>query len=231
VVEKPNVLFPRIGYFRFSKVAASEIFKFNPNAKIKILLRDYASYLQSYHHQSLYTGFEDEPSFTRARELSARRQSGQSIPKHCTDPSMLDYKELANFFPQVKRYFDVFPKDQILLRWLDDWKSDPREFYVEILEFLGLEDDGRKEFPKVHAAHAHRFRKIGELTAHPPGFVLKAARIVKSILGIKRLGIAGRIRKSNTVVNDKKEVPAELLEAIKQQYKEDRQNIEKLILN
>jgi hypothetical protein len=213
----------------YSRVAAGKIRDYNPHARILILLRDHLDFLVSYHNQSLFTGFEDLEDLGTAWDLWDVRQEGENLPATCTDPAFVNYAELACFYPQVKRFWDEFPRAQIKVKWLDEWKADPRSFYVELMEFLGIDDDGRTHFPVVHTAHAHRMKMVGEITADPPTWIKQCARILKRALGLKRLKIARRIRQFNTRDVKPRTPPEEFCQRIRATYASDRPAIERLL--
>jgi len=213
----------------YSNDAIGNIFKYNPDARILILLREQLAYLRSYHNQALYTGYEDVTSIEEAWSLTPERLKGNHIPPLCTDVKMLNYPALAEFVPQVKRVLDTFPPEQICVRWLDEWAKSPRRFYTELMEFLQIEDDGRMDFPKIHGAHAHRSQLLGKITGKPPAIVAVAARIIRRILGVRRLNLGSKLRKLNTKDVKIPETSDQFSAMIRQRYREDRAQITQLL--
>ena len=140
----------------YSERAADNIRHFNPDAKIIALVRDQADFFQSLLNQHIYSGVECITDPRTAWELSGSRQPAD-MPRHIHHPEMLDYKRLGRFDEQVERYFARFPEQNVRVFHLRDWSRNPRAMYLEILDFLGLPDDGRIEFSRVNEAHQHRF--------------------------------------------------------------------------
>lgn len=214
----------------FSETAAEEIWRFNSQARILIFLREHVAFLRSYHNQAIYTGYEEVRPLERAWSLTSDRLDGSFVPGGCTDPKMLDYPRICEFFPQVKRYFDVFGREQVRVFWMDEWTNDPRSTYKEILLFLGLEDDGQANFPKVHAAHQHRSAAVGRLTSAggSSGWPMRLASFVKKGLGKERLFIARRLRRWNTKYVTVPEVSKEFRGMIEEMRADDRPRVEHL---
>ncbi|WP_162273422.1 sulfotransferase domain-containing protein [Sinorhizobium glycinis] len=181
--------------YLYSRVAAREIHKFNPAAKILIFLRSQEDFLPSLHNQQLYNRDEAIENFEQVWRLSGNR-SADTIPACCREPSFLDYKAMGRFREQVERFFAVFPAEQIRVLAFRDWIADPRQTYLDILDFLGLEDDGRTEFPPVNEAKHHKSRIVASLTQNPAPWVRKTSTLVTQIAG-KQLGILTRLRSLN----------------------------------
>ena len=71
-------------WYLFSKEAASEIYKFNPEAKIIIMLREPVSLMYSLHSMHLANGSnEDILDFKLALEAEEDRKQGKRIPEKC----------------------------------------------------------------------------------------------------------------------------------------------------
>ena len=51
-----------------------------------------------------------------------------------------DFIERGFYYKQLKPYFDLFPRDNILVVFFEDLKKNPREFIQQIYKFLGLKD-------------------------------------------------------------------------------------------
>jgi hypothetical protein len=50
----------------------------------------------------------------------------------------------------------------------EDLQRDPQAAYVEVLQFLGVGDDGRAEFPAVNSHKVHRFPRLARFLMYPP---------------------------------------------------------------
>lgn len=214
--------------YLYSKVAAQAIRDYNPDAKILIFLREQEDFLPSLHHQYLWMFSENIEDFERAWRLSGKR-APESISKHCPDYKQLDYMEIAKFHEQVERYFDLFPHEQIRVFRFRDWTKDPRGTYLEILDFLGLEDDGRTEFEPVNEAKAHRIAWLGRMIVRPPRFAEAAVRLLRKLTGRQSLRIADRASRLLAARGYRTKVRPELREEIRGFYAEDNRRLEELL--
>ena len=148
----------------FSEDAPYNIFRYNPDAKIIISIREPISFLRSFHYQSLYRLIEDEPDFLKALSLEESRRANQNIPKYCHYPYYLYYSSLIDYKKYIKRYSDIFPHDNIKIVLFDDIEKNEISTYREILQFLNATNlEYVPSKPDRNPSHALRFvwlRKI-----------------------------------------------------------------------
>ncbi len=182
--------------YLFSEVAAKKIYEFCPQAKIIIFLRNHVTFLRSYHNQLLKNLDENIQDFSHAWSLSGKRREAE-IPSTCREPRLLDYKKVGFFSEQVARYFALFSSEQIKIVWFEDWTLNPKRTHIKLLEFLGLEDDGRLEFPAVNEAKHNKYNFISKLVQRPPDWVINIVTNLKHLLGMKRLYISRILRGLN----------------------------------
>ena len=160
--------------YLFSEVAVQEIMKRNPAARLIAILRNPVDAAHSYHSERLYNLSEHIDDFEKAWRLQEERAHGRFISEHCRDPKLLQYRNVFSYFPQVKRFFDLVPEHQRLLIIFEEFRENPRVSYKGILDFLGLQDDGRREFPTVRANKTRRNRRLAEwqrtLASASPGW-------------------------------------------------------------
>jgi hypothetical protein len=159
--------------------------------------------------------------------LSGQRRP-ESIPATCKEPSLLDYKALGRFHEQVARFLTHFPRSQVRVLRFEEWTRNPRDAYLGVLSFLGLEDDGRTDFRPVNEAKRHRLDALGRLLQYPPKWLLPPIRLVKAALGKESLGLADAITNFNRK-SDRKGIDPQLNEEIRAFYREDNQLLDKLL--
>lgn len=205
--------------YLYSKVAAREIHRFNPAARILIFLRDQQDFLPSLHHQQLYNGDERIEDFERVWRLSGQRPA-HSIPACCREPSFLDYAAMGRFHEQVERYYAIFPPEQIRIFAFRDWVDDPRRTYLDILSFLGVDDDGRTQFDRINEAKYHKSRLVASLTQIPPPWVRRSSAMLTQLAG-RQLGILARLRDLNRRSGYRIRVDPALKEEIRRYYEAD----------
>jgi len=214
--------------YLYSAEAAEGIRKYNPDARILIFLRDREDFLPALHHQLLYRFVEPIQDFTTAWRLSGKRPL-DTIPKTCRDPKLLDYAAFGRFGEQVERYFETFAAQQIRVIRFEDWTADPRQVYLEIMRFLGLEDDGRASFPRINEAKSFRNAWIGRLIAHPPRFALAAVTVLKKMTGRSALGIGAKASELLAVKGYQTTISPEVREEIRRYYEDDGRILDDLL--
>ena len=211
-------------FYLYSELAAGEIARFNPDAKILIFLRSQEYSIPSFHQQLLFT-FDDTLSpFEEAWRLSGRRPR-ESVPDTCQDEKILDYKSVGMFREQIKRYGKHFPEQQIRIIQFDDWVERPRETYLEILRFLGVADDGRTEFPRINEARFHNNRGLARFLQHPPKWILDLKNLLKKLVDRPSLGIADLIAKRNRTRGYSEKPSSEVQSEIREYYAKRQQII------
>ena len=214
--------------YLYSQVAVQKIAAYDPQAKIIICLRQPVDFMVSYHGQLLYNRDETVEDFAEAMSLIEERKSGRKIPSTCREAKFLDYVAVARFGEQVERVQRYFPPEQIQILWFDDWVRDPRATYLELLEFLGLDDDGLNNFAQVNQAHQHRNPLLARVAQRPPQWMLGLGSMVKRVLRLKRLGVAQRIRSINTEVKKRPRVSDALRMDLMQVLESDLRQLEKI---
>ena len=138
-------------YYLYSKNAASEIHRFDPQAKIIMMLRNPVDMIYSLHSQTVSSAYEDIVDFAEALQAEEDRKRGLRIPDIADFPQGLLYREIAGYAGQVKRFLHYFDHQQIKIILFDDFTRYPQEAYREVLQFLGAEDiDFDVEFSKVN---------------------------------------------------------------------------------
>ena len=208
--------------YLFSKAAAGAIRDHDPAAKILIFLREQEEYLPSLHNQFLREFAEEIEDFETVWRLSGRRPP-DTIPMTCLEPRTLDYAAMGCFREQVERYLAAFPADQVRVVRFRDWTADPRATYLAILEFLGLEDDGRTTFPPVNQGQTYRSRTLARLIMRPPHFARAMARLLKTRALGRRLYQLVRRTGFQSAPGYKNAISPELSDQIRRYYAADNQ--------
>ena len=214
--------------YLYSNEAAANIRQHNPDSKILIFLRDQEAYLPSWHSQLLYSGTEDIRDFERAWAMSGSRH-GVNVPRFYRELKLLDYKSVGRFSEQVRRYFDLFPREQIRVIHFREWTCDPRAAYLNILNFLEVDDDGREDFPVFNEAKHHRTRFVVRFVRQPPRLVHKAVTLIKRATGRSGLGLANLAFRLDTRAGMAGNISPSLAQEIREFYASDNAMVEALI--
>jgi len=202
------------GYL-MSKEAVPNILNYRPSARFIACLRSPIEMAQSRHSQLLKMGIESESSFEVAWSLREARQRGENIPATCHDRKVLLYGENCMLGRQMKRVFKIVSRENVLAIFLEDMKSDPRREYMRMLDFLGVEDDGRSSFPVKNVRAVPRFLLISQS--------LRIAGLAKTKLGLRKgMGIGRLIsRLNNRKPSVKQNLSPKIEDTLRNYFKED----------
>ena len=173
--------------YLYSEVAAQRIAKFEPGAKILMILREPVSFLYSYYTQLLKNpASENETArtFERALELESERKRGAALPPGCQVPQLLFYRERVRYADHIERYLARFPREQVLILLYDDFLQSNEATYRRVLDFLELDayplgDIGRHNQSRLVRSGALR-RVVDDMSAGAGGFSA-LQRLVKRI--------------------------------------------------
>lgn len=208
-------------FYLYSKDAIKNIYKYNPDAKILLMLRNPLEMVPSFHSQILFTDEEDTEDFGDALELETLRKRGKNIPRLNRVPKLLFYSEIAKFAEQIEVLRQFFTEEQIKIVLFDDFKRSNRETYLDVLNFLGLEDDGRIEFPRVNESKKAKSKFLNKIINRPPEFTKPIAKLLRKVLNKPRLGIRSRLSHLNRAQTVNKQPDKEVLIKLKEIYEED----------
>ncbi|MEP4484843.1 MAG: sulfotransferase domain-containing protein [Halioglobus sp.] len=136
--------------YLYSDQALSEIARLRPDARIIVCLRDPVELVISLHNQKLREGVEPEVNFEKAwaRSLDSLASEDLGLPfdRH--------YYHWACIGSRLQAVYRHFPASSVLVLLTSELRADPQGCYLKMMEFLGLEDDGRQNF----ARHNERVR-------------------------------------------------------------------------
>lgn len=200
-------------YF-YSTLAPKEIYSYNPNAKIIVMLRDEVDFYLSYHNQNLYNRDEVVDCPNKAWRLTEQRNKGNSIPKSCREPSFLDYKSIVNFKPYLDEYYKYFDNNQILVIPFKPWINNLDTYQNYIFSWLGLDNDVAVNFDKINEKRAHKYKLVASLTNGRNPSLLGISKFLKAIFRIKKIGLAPILRKLNTKKAEYKKLDNDVIQEI-----------------
>ena len=170
-------------WYLYSKEALANIRKFAPEAKIIAMVRNPVKMVPSMHGQLFRDFAETEPDLQRAWDLQDERRDPARLPRNRNtryDPSTFLYADACRLGEQIERLLAVFPSEQVKIILFDDLTRDTAGVYASVLDFLGLPQDGRQDFPAVNVRRAYKSLRAGRMI-----FVLwSALSRLKSRVGI-----------------------------------------------
>lgn len=200
-----------------SAVAVQAIYDFNPEARILVMLRNPADMLPSLFSEQVFNFEEIYPDLP-----TAWREEGLGHPtlrSFVTGPNQ--YRYVASFPQQLDQLFHIFPRDQVKVILYDDLAADTLAVYQETLEFLGLEYDGRTDFPRINGNKGWKNQRLGSFLTQPPAAVRKIGDLYKRITGATHVPIKGRIWQKNMTTPERQPISPEFRQELIDHFSAD----------
>jgi Sulfotransferase domain len=134
-------------------------------ADVKVIasVRNPIDLFVSWHNQCLKNLDEDVTDPERAWRLQDLRAEGQLIPRSCNQPRSLQYRNICRIGAQIQRLFELVPEHQRLVLVFDELERDPRASYKRVVDFLGIQDDGRSAFSNENAFARPKSRVVARV--------------------------------------------------------------------
>jgi len=214
--------------YLYSQKAIENIHVFDGAAKVIVMLRNPVDLAYSMHSQMLYSRDEDVAEFELAWQLIEKRKHGSNIPRQCRDTKLLIYDEIAKLGEQLLRLTEKFSKEQVKIIFFEDFASDTADTYRDTLNFLGVPDDNRTEFPRIKPNRRHTIGWLANFTQRPPSVLLNIAMRAKVVLGVKRLGAFPLLRKLNVVEKPRPPLAVNFARQIAKTFQSDIELLSKL---
>lgn len=179
-------------HYLYSGIALERIRGFNPQARIIAMVRNPIEMAYSLHSQLYYRLQENVQDFRHAWQLQEKRRQGKEIPRTTRIPALLQYKDVCSLGSQIERLLRVFPAQQVEIIVFDDFVSNARTAYEEVLTFLGLPPDGREHFPRVNPNKGFTLRPLAWIDLRMRELA-RIRRLSRIVLRAKRaLGLEGK---------------------------------------
>lgn len=113
--------------------AAERIRHYIPNAKLITILRNPAQRAYSAFLFQMRDSLEPITDFTQALQEEKIRIQKNWVPIYY-------YQQMGFYYNQVKRYFDIFNRDQIKVYLYEDFSANPMSILQDTFQFLGVDD-------------------------------------------------------------------------------------------
>ncbi|MBA3809828.1 MAG: sulfotransferase [Solirubrobacterales bacterium] len=150
-----------LAYLRSSTAAAS-IAELAPQARIIAILREPASFVRSLHMQFLQSHIETEKDLAKAIALEDDRRAGRRLASAEHHADTVLYGERVRYVEQLKRFYDVFAPEQVLVLIYDDFRADNEATVGGVLRFLELDDTGPVELREANPTVRVRSPRLNE---------------------------------------------------------------------
>lgn len=154
--------------YLYDPEAIARILSLNPNARFIVMVRNPVDLVYSYHARLVALLDEDVEDFATAWRLQERRRQGECLPKTCRDPWLLQYAEVGRLAKPLARLFRQVGRERCLVLVFDDFVANPLATYRKVLEFIGVEYDGRTSFPSKAGNQYPRFKWLQRWLKRPP---------------------------------------------------------------
>ncbi len=168
--------------------AAARIAAVAPDARIVTIFREPASFLRSFHLQSVHNHVETAKSFQRAMELEPARRRGNRLPRFSQSPQTLLYSDHVRYTEQLTRFHSLFPREQVLVLVYEDFRADNAATVERVFSFLGLEGIGEVEprdtgtLPGVRSLTLHQLERVVLVARRNPRSSSPLLRSVNAVL-------------------------------------------------
>ncbi len=141
-------------FYLFHPLVPNRIKKDIGDIKFIVLLRNPIERAFSHYKMEKRRGYE-KLSFRKALDVEEDRLSksykkvidGQTI----VDYQTFSYKERGKYAEQLKRWFEIFPRENFLILNSENLFNKPNEIYQQVESFLGLDPFSEVNFEKLNA--------------------------------------------------------------------------------
>ena len=203
-----------------SERAPERIKQYIPDVKLIAVLRNpvdaaYASFLHL-----LRDGDEFIDDFSMALQAEQERiQKNWGLIWH--------YQQRNFYYAQVKRYFEIFNKEQIKIYIYEEFKENPRSVLYEIFDFLGVDPSFKSDISSKHNVSAMpKSMMLNRILAKPNPIkdttkLFFPSRIRSKLYDKIRVWNLNGFRKPNMLIRDRN--------YLRQVFQEDILNLQNLI--
>lgn len=208
-------------FYLRSLVAVPRIQEFSPNAKFLVMLRNPVDMAHSMHSEAIYSLGENVTDFKQAWNLCETRRHGMQIPRGCRERKVLLYDELCSVGTQLRRLLERVDREDLHIVFFDDFARDPEAVYRNVLSFLDVPPDDRKEFQRINANK--RVRSVRLL------HWAQAAGRMKRRFGVKwGFGLLARVKAASTTHTERAALDPKFRQELTTYFKSDIRLLEEL---
>jgi hypothetical protein len=186
--------------------------------------------LYSLHSNYVFNQNEIIVDFEEAWNATADRKAGKKISEVIKCPiEGLYYTEIGKYSEQVQRYYDVFGKEKVKVILFEDFRSNTKAVYSDLLNFLGVDESIISEFKVYNPSKRIRSSWVRSITVNAPQWMRKTGRALFPHQSGRRDWLMKTLWQINTREAEKKKLSSSLRSVVMNHYKEDIYQLEKLI--
>mgnify|MGYP001816543308 FL=1 len=202
---------------------------FDSRAKFIASVRNPVDMLRSYHARLLFSLDEDVKDFSQAWALQGERRARRSIPKRCRLPELLQYGEVASLGSHVERLFETAGRERCHVVVFDDFIKDSRRVYEQLLEFIGVDDDGRREFKSKRGNAVYKSHLLQQFVMNPPSWAYRLIQISNAKTFSRLKGLRKRIKKFNKATEKEQALSDSMRATLRSYYRADVEKLSHLL--
>ena len=203
--------------------------EFDSRARFIVSVRNPLDMLRSYHARMLFQLDEEELDFGRAWALQDERAVGRHLPKLCRDPRLLQYREVAALGKHVAELFRVAGRDRCEVVVFDDLIASPGEVYRRLLGFLGLPDDGRRQFKAKRESAGFKYRWLQQLSMNPPAWAFRLIQISNTPMLNRLQEWRKRLKRFNRAPAERRDFPPRVQAMLYDYFRSDVERLSDLL--
>jgi hypothetical protein len=203
-------------WYLLSKEAVPNIIKDlkAQHPKFLVMVRNPVQMAYSLHQEQVYGMNEPIKNFKEAWNLQLKRKEGKKITLLTQNESQLLYGDICKVGEQLNRLYNTVDKNSVKVITLDDLKLNPESEYKNVLNFLNLQYDDRKDFTAQNTAKSRKSDAVAG--------VVRILGATKKKLNIhKGLGILHKVQAINTTLQSREKLDPKFEDELKEYFKED----------
>ncbi|WP_167854888.1 sulfotransferase family protein [Mangrovimicrobium sediminis] len=208
--------------YLYSDDAVPNILAACPAARFIVMLRHPVDYLHAFHSQLLLNAdewIEDFDSAWRASRDGTR--DAEQVRTNCRIPKLLDYPAVGRLGEQVQRLLGQVDRERVHFIFFEDFSADTAGEYRRVLDFLGLENDGRENFDVIHSNKVNRIVWLGKWRKRQQGPLIRAWIKFKLAVGLRHLSLTGWLHRLNRKPQMRNQIDTELRDDLLQFFHDD----------
>ncbi len=141
-----------------------------PGVRVIVILRNPADMAYSLWGHMVRNG--ERLSFSRALKVEPRRMADPGFKERCNNwYGDYHYFHRGLYSDQVRRCFDLFGRDSVLVLLFDDMRRDPLHTGRGCFEFLGVDPGFEPVMDRHNVGKVYRHRGLHKLLSVPPGWL------------------------------------------------------------
>jgi len=183
-----NKTFEASPLYLFNPLAPARINKLLPNVKLIILLRNPVERaISQYHHGNKKEKWDDAP-ILEAMKMEEERIKEDLETKNYKSKRYIkySYKARGKYREQLERYFNLFPKENILIINSEVFFQNPRDVLKDVLKFVGV--DAKFEFQNLSPKNIGNYKQKdvkNEVTEYLKEYFIEPNEELYKLLGEK----------------------------------------------